>query len=205
MGHEVALWADAGNGGSDLREVSVSGPMELIRVGNKAYVQASQLDEDGTPEQATLYATFNYGIYTDEAQARVFVMDANCQPATLEIGKDKEDALGRNERFDEATSELIIKLDHFAEWNGKAVYRNASDRIDGLYFQVVDQYGVLSQFDPVHYTLYYEDVDDRTAVAIGASSGILSIDESRLRRGDRFRIQAEAEGGLTADLTIELR
>ncbi len=205
MGREVALWADAGNSGSDLREVSVSGPVELVRLGDQAYVQASQLDEEGTPEQATLYATFNYGIYTDEAQSRVFVTDANCQPASLEIGKDEEDALDRSERFDEATNELIIKLDHFAGWDGKAVYRNGSDRIDVLYFQVADQYGVLSQFDPVHYTLYYEDVDDRTAISIGASSGILSIDESRLRRGDRFRIQAEAEGGQTADLTIELR
>jgi|GEM_PF-7021155 len=204
-GHEVALWADAGNSGSDLREVSASGPMELVRLGKKVYVQARQLDEADTPEQATIYATFNYGLYTEEAQSRTFVMDANSNPAAIEIGKDQEQALGRSERFIESTGELILKMDHFAEWDGQGIYLNSSNRTDVVYFQVADQYGVLSQFDPVHYVIYYDDVEDRAAVTIGGSSGILSIDESRIRRGDRFRIQAEAEDGLSAELTIILR
>jgi hypothetical protein len=113
--------------------------------------------------------------------------------------------LKRGEHFDQEAGMLMINLSHFADWDGQDVYYNGDDRIDAGSFQVNDQYNVLSQFDPARYTIIYDDVRDRSAITIGSASGILSIDDSRIYRGDRFRIRATTDNDQSVDLIIELR
>ncbi len=204
-GNEVELWADAQDSDSDVREFSTLGPIELVLSGEAAFIRATQLGEEDTPDSATVYATFNYGAYTEEAEEDLMVSDANSEPSTISVQKNEEVALKRGERFDVSAGELVINLNHFAEWDGQDVYRNGDDRIDAVYFQVSDQYGVLSQFDPTRYTILYDDVEDRSGVTIGSATGVLSIDESRIHRGDRFRIRATSDNDQSADLLIELR
>jgi hypothetical protein len=203
--NEVELWVDAQDSGSDLREFSVLGPIQLVIAGEKAFVRATQLGEEDIPDSATVYATFNYGAYTEETEEDLMVSDVNSEPSTISIMKNEDAALKRGERFDSAAGELVINLNHFAEWDGQQVYRNGNDRIDAVYFQVSDQYGVLSQFDPTRYTILYDEVEDRAGIAIGSATGALSIDESRIHRGDRFRIRATADNDQSADLAIVLR
>jgi hypothetical protein len=204
-GNQVELWADASDVGSDVREYSVSGPIELLTVDEDAYVLATQLVTEGTPDLATVYATMNFGSRTEEVQASVMVMDTGSEPMSISVEKNPDAALERGEHFDGDSNELEIQVYHFADWDGLEVYRNSDDRIDAVYFQVADQYGVVSQFDPARYAILYDDVEDRNGIAIGASSGILSIDETRLARGDRFRIRATADNEQSLDLIIVLK
>jgi hypothetical protein len=204
-GNQVELWVDAQDSDSDLRELSTRGPIERVVDGQKAFVQATELGQEGSMDSATVYATLNYGSYTEEVEGNIMVSDANSQPLSISIEKDETVALKRGERFDQATNKLMINLNHFLEWDGQDVYYNGNDRIDALYFQVSDQYNVLSQFDPARYTIIYDEVEDRSAITIGSSNGVLSIDESRIHRGDRFRIRATTDNDQSADLTIELR
>ena len=103
------------------------------------------------------------------------------------------------------TGKLVINLNHFVKWDGQDVFYNGNDRIDVVSFQVRDQYDVASQFNPARYTIIYDEVEDRLGLTIGSATGVLSIEESRIHRGDRFRIRATADNDQSVDLLIELR